>query len=87
MWSNPTGLSYDAQKNDKKNKKKPIKHSEPKKLPDQSNRLQTVLEICSKNSSNHSCANTAIVSNIALISKVEFGKLCISKRLQAYIIK
>ena len=67
--------------------KKLIEHLEPQKLSNQSSRLWTVTKVYSKNSSNCSCANTATVPDIILVSEVKFGKLCTSKGLQVYVIK
>ena len=88
MRSNPISLSHGAQeKVTKQTKNKPVEYLEPWKLLDQSSRLQTVLEIHSENFFDCFCTDTIIVSDIALVSKVKFGKLCASKGLQAYIIK
>ena len=90
MRSNPTGLSHGAQEEvAKQTGRKPVEHPEPRELPDRSSRLRTVPEVRSEseNSSDRSRADTATVPDIALVSEVEFGELCASEGLQAYVIE
>ena len=79
MKNNLIGLSHDTQEKVMKQiERKSIKHLKLWHLSDWSSKLWTVLKIYSKNYFDYFCADIVTISDIVLVSEIEFKELYIS---------